>query len=248
MKKFFSILLILASAQVSAFIPTPKTPISNPLPPTKQNVFSQTQDLTKELSKKALATLLGSFVLLSSSLSPLIPGGNALAAGGGGGSRQIGEIAASGIFFKDKLTVESFDDPKVQGVTLYISNFERPLNERLQKDFFSDPSQASVGCAKTGPIRVADNIALGKQGEEVFEENKSLLFKQLRVQRLYDKERNTVVYISFNTRLDKSSDDNKSRFKSSTCAVNLDEMQMNINTPAPVLPTPASTPIVEVAK
>lgn len=125
-----------------------------------------------------MATCLGSFILLSSSLSPVLPGGEALA----GSSRVVGEIAGSGIVFKDTLTVESFDDPKVQGVTLYISNFQRPLNERLAKDFFNDPSFASVSCAKTGPISVADNIAIGKQGEEVFEENKSLLFKQLRVQ------------------------------------------------------------------
>lgn len=97
------------------------------------------------------------------------------------------------------------------------------MNERLSKDFFNDPSSASVGCARTGPIAIADNIALGKQGEEVFEENKSLLFKALRVQRIYDKQKNTVVYVSFNTRLDKSKDSNKSRFKSSICAVGLDD-------------------------
>ena len=107
-------------------------------------------------------------------------------------------------------------------MTLYISNFQRPLSERLSKDFFSDPSYASVGCAKTGPVSIADNIAKGKAGEEVFEESRSLLFKTLRVQRLYDQEKHTVVYVSFNTRLDKNSDSNKSRFKSSICAVNLD--------------------------
>jgi len=133
-------------------------------------------------------------------------------------SRLIGEIQGSGLIFKDTLSVESFDDPKVKGVTLYISNFQRPLNERLQKDFFSDPSYASVSCAKTGPVSVADNI---KMNEEVFEEAKSLLFKTLRVQRIYDQEKNTVVYVSFNTRLDKNTDNNKSRFKSSICAVSL---------------------------
>ena len=63
------------------------------------------------------------------------------------------------------MNIESFEDPKVKGVTLYISNFERPLADRLKKDFFSDPSDASVTCAKTGPISIADNIAIGKGGE-----------------------------------------------------------------------------------
>jgi len=60
--------------------------------------------------------------------------------------------------------------------------------------------------------------------EEVFEESKSLFFKTLRVQRIYDQEKNTMVYVSFNTRINKGDDDNKSRFKSSLCAVNLDEV------------------------
>ncbi len=166
---------------MNAFTPSPQRPSQNTIPNALKIKNIIPEDFTKDLRKKAVATTLGSLLLLSSNLSPVLPGGEALA-GGSGGSRTVGEIAASGIFFKDKLTVESFDDPKVQGVTLYISNFERPLNERLQKDFFSDPSTASVGCAKTGPVAIADNIAIGKQGEEVFEEKKSLLFKELRVQ------------------------------------------------------------------
>lgn len=139
------------------------------------------------------------------------------------GARVIGQISGSGLVFKDTLNVETFDDPKVKGVTLYVSNFERPLNERLKKDFFTDPSSASVTCVRTGKeIVIADNINKDKGGEPVFEEKRSLLFKELRVQRLYDAEKNTIVYVSFNTRLDKSTDTNKSRFKSSICAINLD--------------------------
>ena len=174
------------------------------------------QAFTKDFSKKAAATAL-SGLILSNTAVPILPGGEAHAE-----ARLVGEIKTSGIVFKDTLNIEQFDDPKVKGVTLYISNFQKPINERLNpKDFFTDPSYASVTCARTGPVAIADNIAKGKQGEEVFEENKSLLFKQLRVQRIYDEETNTVVYASFNTRLDKNSDDNKSRFKSSVCAVNL---------------------------
>ena len=130
----------------------------------------------------------------------------------------------------------------------YVSNFERPLTERIQKDFFTgrcgcgfellsksrfnlrmpkpatstEPSYASVTAIKTGPITVADNIDKSSKGEPVFEEKKSLMFKELRVQRIFDEEKKTVVYVSFNTRLDKGSDSNKSRFKSSISAVSLD--------------------------
>lgn len=140
-------------------------------------------------------------------------------------SQVIGQITGSGLVFKDTLQVESFEDPKIRGVTLYISNFQRPINERLSsaKNFFSDPSSAAVACARTGTkVIVADNINTSPAGEEVFKESKSLLFKSLKVQRIFDNEHNTVVYVSFNTRFDKNDDDNKSRFQNSLCAVNLD--------------------------
>jgi catabolite regulation protein CreA len=81
-----------------------------------------------------------------------------------------------------------------------------------------------VSCAKTSAGKITPaSINTSEGGEEVFEESRSLLFKTLRVQRVYDKETNTVVYVSFSTRLDKSEDANKSRFKSSICAVNLND-------------------------
>ena len=138
-------------------------------------------------------------------------------------SKVVGALKGSGLVFKDTLKIERFEDPKVQGVVLYISNFERPVTEKFSGgNFFNDPSYASVACARTGKIAIADNIAKGPWGEEVFEESRSLLFKTLRVQRVYDEEKKTVVYVSYNTRLDKGDDTNKSRFKSSLCAVNLD--------------------------
>ncbi|KAL9180691.1 hypothetical protein ACHAXT_011144 [Thalassiosira profunda] len=125
-------------------------------------------------------------------------------AGAADGSRTIAQISGSGI------------------VTLYVSNFERPLTERVQKDFFTEPSYASVTCVKTGPVEIADNIDKSSAGEPVFQEKRSLLFKELRVQRIYDEQKKALVYVSFNTRLDKGSDSNKSRFKSSICAVPLE--------------------------
>ena len=121
----------------------------------------------------------------------------------------IPEIFSNKIFF-------------AKGVTLYVSNFERPLTERVQKDFFTEPSYASVTAVRTGPIEIADNIDKSDKGEPVFKESRSLLFKELRVQRIYDEEKKAVVYISFNTRLDKNSDSNKSRFKSSISAISLE--------------------------
>jgi hypothetical protein len=125
--------------------------------PSEDSWFSQ------PLSKAIRASLAAAtLMVLSSSTHPPLP---ALAAEG---SRVVGEISGSGLVFKDTLRVESFDDPKVKGVTLYLTNFERPLTERLQKDFFSDPSASSLTCIRSGPLSIADNIGTGTSGEVRF--------------------------------------------------------------------------------
>ena len=136
--------------------------------------------------------------------------------------REVAEIDTAGILFKDKLVIDAFPDPKVEGVTLYVSDFSRPITDRVQKDFFSDPSQADLACARTGPIKLAADVAMGREGEEVFNEARSLLFKTLRVRRIYDEQTNTLVYTAFSTRANKNDDENKSRFASSLCAIHVD--------------------------
>ena len=66
-------------------------------------------------------------------------------------------------------------------------------------------------------------IDSSKQGEEVFSEARSLLFKTVRVRRVYDKDANALIYVSYSTRFSNKDDDNKSRFKSSICAIPLDQ-------------------------
>ena len=156
--------------------------------------------------------------------------------------RQIASITASGLVFKDKLIVDAFADPKVEGVTLYVSDFERPVVERVQKDFFSDPSQSGLACSRrAAPLKVG-NVDTSAEGEDVVSEAKSLLFKTLRVRgrcpserrvdgvrvphaqvkRIVDKEANALVYVSYSTRINKDDDSNKARFASSLCTVSMD--------------------------
>ena len=136
--------------------------------------------------------------------------------------RQIASITASGLVFKDKLIVDAFADPKVEGVTLYVSDFERPVVERVQKDFFSDPSQSGLACSRrAAPLKVG-NVDTSAEGEDVVSEAKSLLFKTLRVKRIVDKEANALVYVSYSTRINKDDDSNKARFASSLCTVSMD--------------------------
>ena len=66
---------------------------------------------------------------------------------------------------------------------------------------------------------VSAAASTSKDGEEVFSESRSLLFKSLKVKRLVDKEGESIVYAVFSQRLDKNEDANNSRFKSALCAV-----------------------------
>ena len=135
------------------------------------------------------------------------------------GTREIANVATSGIVFKDTLRISAFQDPKVSGVVLYLSDFDRPLTEKLAKDFFNDPSTASLACAKTGDVTFSKDINLSSEGEEIFEESRNLFFKQIRVRRIIDKQTKTIVYVAYNTRFNKNDDSNKARFRSSMCAI-----------------------------
>lgn len=94
------------------------------------------------------------------------------------------------------IIVEALADPKVQGVTCHLSYFERGLIDRLQKgNWFEDPSNSSISCRQTGPITVGD-IDRSNEGETVFSERRSIIFKTLKVKRIFDADNNTLIYIS----------------------------------------------------
>ncbi|CEM11152.1 unnamed protein product [Vitrella brassicaformis CCMP3155] len=146
--------------------------------------------------------------------------------------RLVGEIAGSGLIFKDTLNVEAWSDPKVEGVTIYIADFARPITERFQKDFFSDPTSVSLTCAQSGPVKISPSASRSKDGEEVISEARSLLFKSIKVRRLIDEKSNNIIYVAYSTRFG-DDDSNKSRFKSSICA-------LSVNAQQPVAPSPQS--------
>jgi len=145
---------------------------------------------------------------------------------------------ASGLIFKDSVEVVSFNDAKVDGITIYISEFQRSLSAKLQKDFFSEPSQASLTCTQTGKIVPTTDLArLPSDGEDVFSERKnlSLATKTLRVRRLYDEKNETLVYVAYSTRFSSTKDEGASmtsQYKTSICAIPLYNSK-----PAPPLET-----------
>ena len=97
-------------------------------------------------------------------------------------AEQVGKIATD--WTGNDIIVEAIPDPKVQGVTCHLTYFERGLIDRLrQGNWFEDPSNSSIACRQTGAITVGE-IEQDLNGEEVFREGLSLVFKSLVVRRI----------------------------------------------------------------
>lgn len=99
-----------------------------------------------------------------------------------------------------KIVIEAFDDPKVDGVTCFLS-MARKGGISGSLGWAEDPSDASLACRQVGPISFVKSIAGDKAGELVFEARRSVLFKKLKVMRFLDRARNTLVYLAYSDKL-----------------------------------------------
>jgi len=97
----------------------------------------------------------------------------------------------------DKIVVDGFDDPKVQGVACHISRAQTG-GVKGAMGVAEDTSDASIACRQVGPIKILGEL---KDGERVFDEHRSLVFKTLQVVRFFDRERNVLVYVSYSDRV-----------------------------------------------
>jgi len=97
-----------------------------------------------------------------------------------------------------KIVVEAIDDPRVPGVSCWIS---RPVAGGLKGavGLAEDPSTGAIACRQVGPVSV--DLASLPDREEVFSERTSVFFKERRVIRMVDVKRNTLVYLTYSTKL-----------------------------------------------
>ena len=126
------------------------------------------------------------------------------------GQASSEEIGAVDTVFKfigpdHKIVVDAYDDPKVTGVTCYVS---RAKTGGIKGAFglAEDKAEASIACRQTGIITFQGK-PLDKQ-EEMFSERISLVFKKLRVVRMVDTKRNTLVYLTYSDRVIEGSPQN----------------------------------------
>jgi CreA protein len=126
----------------------------------------------------------------------------ALAAGLGSASAGAEEIGSVSTVFKflgpnHRIVIEAFDDPKVEGVTCHVAR-ARTGGVSGALGLAEDPADASIACRQVGPIRFRSEL---KDGEQVFQEGASILFKTVQVVRFLDKKRNVLVYLVYSDKL-----------------------------------------------
>ena len=119
---------------------------------------------------------------------------------------EIGDVSTVFKFFgpNHKIVVDAYDDPGMSGVTCYVSR-AKTGGIKGGLGLAEDKSEASIACRPVGPISFPK--PLPKQ-EEVFSERSSLVFKRLRVARMVDPKRNTLVYLTYSDRVIEGSPQN----------------------------------------
>ncbi len=97
----------------------------------------------------------------------------------------------------DKLAVYGIDDPLVDGVACHYTTSEKGgLSGAL--GLAEQTSDVSLACRQYGPIKFKGTFA---QGDVVFSERRSLLFKKMQIVRGCDIRRNILVYMTYSDKL-----------------------------------------------
>ena len=115
---------------------------------------------------------------------------------------RVGEVSTTFrvVGPNDKVVIDRFDDPKVENASCYVSRAETGgLSGWV--GLAEDPSRFSIACRATGPVKITGDINRTKKGEVVFSEDTSILFKEMRVSRFFDAEKNVLVYLVWSTKL-----------------------------------------------
>lgn len=95
----------------------------------------------------------------------------------------------------DRIVVDRYDDPKVSGASCYVSRAETG-GIKGTVGLATDPSRFSIACRATGPITVPEKLP---DNEVVFGASANWLFKEIRVSRMWDAQKRTLVYLVWST-------------------------------------------------
>jgi CreA protein len=107
---------------------------------------------------------------------------------------EVGDISL-GAFTTQDIKLNILVDPVITGVTCHVASIEADLS-------LSDPSDSSIACRQTGEIspEMIAAIDKSKSGEVVFKKSKSIFFKSMKIRRVFDKQNQTLMYVSYSTK------------------------------------------------
>lgn len=113
-------------------------------------------------------------------------------------SEEVGSVNTNfHVTGSDRVVVEAYDDPIVQGVTCYVSR-ARTGGIKGTLGIAEDPTEASIACRQVSDIKFTGPL---KQQSDVFSVSMSLIFKTLHVVRIVDAKRNSLVYLTYSDRV-----------------------------------------------
>ena len=107
---------------------------------------------------------------------------------------EVGDVSL-GLFTTKDIKIDMFTDPLIPGVTCHVASIEADLS-------LADPSDSSIACRPTGEITAAMIAAIdkSKSGDVVFKKSKSVLFKNMKIRRIFDAQNQTLMYLAYSTK------------------------------------------------
>jgi len=97
----------------------------------------------------------------------------------------------------DKLATYGIDDPVVDGVACHFTVPEKG-GFKGWIGVAEEVSDISLACRQVGPIKFKAKF---EQGDDVFRQRRSLLFKKMQIVRGCDPKRNVLVYMVYSDRI-----------------------------------------------
>ena len=107
---------------------------------------------------------------------------------------EVGDVSL-GLFTTKDIKIDMFTDPLIPGVTCHVASIEADLS-------LADPSDSSIACRQTGEITATMIAAIdkSKSGDVVFKKSKSVLFKNMKIRRIFDAQNQTLMYLAYSTK------------------------------------------------
>ena len=97
----------------------------------------------------------------------------------------------------DKLAVYGLDDPAIEGIACHYTVPEKGVLSGTL-GLAEQVSDISLACRQYGPIKFKEKF---EQGDVVYRERRSLIFKRMQIVRGCDPRRNVLVYMVYSDKL-----------------------------------------------